>query len=138
VKYLLVFFYFLGFNAPSEDYKLRLSIQNIQEVKGNIEVGIYNTSDSFLKEGQALKTYIIPVDGNTVTYEIDDLLSGNYAIAIYQDKNTDGKCNLNFIGIPKEPYGFSNNIKPKFSTPSFKDCEFSLNSNRTLEIKLVE
>jgi len=67
---------------------------------------------------------------------INDLPKGDYAISMYHDKNADGKCNLNFLGVPTEPYGFSNNFRPKFSAPTFTDCQFNLNTNETLKIKL--
>jgi len=138
MNYLMILFLFLAFNAPADNYELTLSIDNIKEAKGTIEVGVFNTTDGFLEEGKAFKTYSIPVNGKTITYTIKDLPEGNYAISMFQDKNTDGKCNLNFIGIPKEPYGFSNNFKPKFSAPSFKDCSFSLISDKTLNINLID
>lgn len=138
MKYLLILFYFFGFNSAPEEYTLNLSIENIQEVKGNIEIGVYNTSDNFLKEGKAIKTYSIAVTGNSVIQEIKDLPKGDYAISLYHDQNSDGKINRNFIGIPKEPYGFSNNFKPKFSKPSFKDCKFSISANKNLKINLID
>ncbi|QFZ55335.1 DUF2141 domain-containing protein [Oceanihabitans sp. IOP_32] len=44
--------------------------------------------------------------------------------------------NRNLIGIPKEPFGFSNNMKPKFAKPTFEECKFSLTENIELQIKL--
>jgi len=41
------------------------------------------------------------------------------------------------MGIPKEAYGFSNNIKPKFGPPKFKDCKFTLSDSKTLQIKMI-
>ena len=137
MKYLLILYCFFGLNTTPEEYTLNLSIENIQQVKGSIEIGVYNTSEDFLKEGKAIKTYSIPVTGNSVSQEIKDLPKGDYAISLYHDQNSDGKINRNFIGIPKEPYGFSNNFKPKFSKPSFEDCEFSISANKKLKIDLI-
>lgn len=68
---------------------------------------------------------------------IKDLPKGTYAVSLYHDVNSDKTCNLNFFGIPKEPYAFSNNFKPKFSAPKFKDCQFELNSNKSITIQLL-
>ena len=60
------------------------------------------------------------------------------AFFLYHDENSDGICNRNMLGSPKEGYGFSNNIKPKPSAPSFKDCKFSLTENTVLDIALIK
>ena len=44
--------------------------------------------------------------------------------------------NRKFIGIPKEPYGFSNNVRPKLSKPTFEACKFHLEDNLVMQITL--
>ena len=44
----------------------------------------------------------------------------------YGDINANGKLDSNFIGIPKEPVGFSNNCKGKFGPPKYEDCAFKI------------
>lgn len=51
---------------------------------------------------------------------------GNYAIAVFHDENGNGKMDKRLFGIPKEPYGLSNNFRPRFSGPKFSDCQFSV------------
>jgi uncharacterized protein (DUF2141 family) len=77
------------------------------------------------------------VDANEVKYTVQDMPPGDYAIAIYHDANTDGQCNSNFLGVPTECYGFSNNVKPFLSAPSFNATKFSLTKDRLLTIKLL-
>jgi uncharacterized protein (DUF2141 family) len=45
--------------------------------------------------------------------------------------------NKNFLGIPQEKFGFSNNVKPLFSAPSFADTKINLTKDMTTEIKLI-
>lgn len=62
---------------------------------------------------------------------------GNYALALFHDMNSNGKMDKNMFGIPKEPYGFSNDFRPKFSVPKFSDCQFSVGEGgRTVRINL--
>jgi uncharacterized protein (DUF2141 family) len=46
-------------------------------------------------------------------------------------------CDKNFLGIPTEAYAFSNNIRPRFSVPTFEECSTYLDKNKTFSIKLV-
>ena len=60
-------------------------------------------------------------------------------MAIYQDVDGDGKITKNLIGIPKEPYAFSNNYKPTIKAPSFNDCKFTYSAkSNTVNMKLIQ
>tara|TARA_R110002050_G_scaffold54521_3_gene123256 strand:- start:397 stop:813 length:417 start_codon:yes stop_codon:yes gene_type:complete len=136
VNYLIILLSLLFISPSSEKKVLTLNITNIETIKGTIEIGIFNTNERFLEEGQAYKTTSVKVTADKHTVVFKDLPPGNYAVSMYHDVNADGECNRNFMGIPKEPYGFSNNFRPRFSAPTFKDCEFTLDSNKTLKIEL--
>lgn len=115
---------------------LTIKIQNIEILEGNIRIGIFNSSEMFLKKGSTYSSYIINVKDTSETIIIDNLPKGEYAFMLYHDKNSDGKLNQNFIGIPKEAFGFSNNIKPKFSKPTFEECKFLLEKEQNMRVKL--
>ncbi len=134
----IIFLYIALFTGlfSNENPELTINITNIKILKGEIIIGVFNTDVDFLKEGVAIKNYSIKVDNNTGTLVIKDLPKGDYAISLYHDENSDGICNRNMLGIPKEGYGFSNNIKPKFSAPAYEDCKFSLVNKKVLDIVL--
>lgn len=133
---LLLCFSFLTSFVANENPQLTIEIKNIEVIEGNIRIGVFNTSEKFLKQGLSFKSYVIAVKNSTETIIIDDLPKGEYAFFLYHDKNLDGKLNQNFIGIPKEPFAFSNNVKPKFAQPSFDECKFSLAKNQVMHINL--
>lgn len=135
---MLLFIALFSGISSNENPELTVSISNIKILKGEIIIGVFNTDVGFLKEGVAIKTYTIKANQPTETLVIKDLPKGEYAISLYHDENSDNECNRNFIGIPKEGYGFSNNIKPKFSAPKYQDCKFSLVKNKVIEIKLIK
>lgn len=137
MKSLLILFGLISTLIPQNNPKLTIKISNIEKIKGEIKVGVFNTDTNFLKEGHAIKNYSIKVENSTAVLTITDLPKGEYAITIYHDQNSDNECNRNFIGIPKEPYGFSNNVKPKMSAPKYEDCKFTFLENKTLLINLI-
>ena len=79
----------------------------------------------------------VKTSGTSRKYTFKSLPKGNYAVAIYQDENNNDNCDKNFLGVPIEPYAFSNDFRPKLSVPSFKDCSFILDKSKTVTIKLV-
>ena len=122
--------------VTNENPKLTIEIQNIEVLEGNIRIGIFNTSDKFLKQGFTFKNHLIAATDTTVSIVINDLPEGEYAFLLYHDKNSDAKMNQNFLGIPKEPFAFSNNVKPKFAKPTFDECKFSLAKDLVIQVNL--
>jgi len=55
-------------------------------------------------------------------------------IGIYQDRNNNKKSDKNFLGIPKEKYGFSG--RRVFGKPSFNDAKIVLKLKTTILINL--
>ena len=103
---------------------LTLIIKNLASPTAPITVGVYGTKNKFPDPKDQLKEYKFKPHGKVLTAKISDLKFGTYALALYQDVNSNGKIDKNFIGIPKEPYAFSNNFKPKLKAPDFDDCKF--------------
>jgi outer membrane protein len=56
-------------------------------------------------------------------YRIGDVPSGTIAVLVYVDANANGLIDKNFIGIPREVLGLSNNYRPK-GPPSFDRASF--------------
>lgn len=137
MNYLIIFFSLLFMNSQSDTHTLTVTIHNIKSIEGTLEIGLFNNGDRFMEEGQAYKSVSVDVENESETFVIKNLPKGDYAISLYHDKNANGQCDRNFIGIPKEPYAFSNNYRPKFSAPSYKDCQFDLNSDKSIKIELI-
>ena len=69
--------------------------------------------------------------------EINNVLPhGEYAVTLFVDFNGNNKLDKNFLGIPKEQYGFSNNVMGKMSPPTFDQAKFVITGATTQNIKL--
>jgi uncharacterized protein (DUF2141 family) len=64
------------------------------------------------------------VGAESVVLTMHDLPDGTYAAGVYQDENDNGKLDSGFMGIPKEPYGFSGKSHGFFGPPHFEDASF--------------
>ncbi len=117
---------------------LNIKLNGIEEIKGIIQVAVYNEKETFPEVDRQYRIAYFDVRSKDMKVTIDGLPNGEYAIALYHDVNGDGICNLNLISIPKEPYGFSNNVKPVFSAPTFESTKFALNSDKTIQIDLID
>ena len=116
---------------------LEVSVSGVRNAKGEIMVGVYDTDNTFPKTGSEFKGIVIKSIKDEATVVFKDLPEGTYAVAIIHDENKDGKLTKNFLGIPKEGYGFSNDAKATFGSPSFKEASFAMTKdNQNISIKL--
>jgi uncharacterized protein (DUF2141 family) len=60
---------------------------------------------------------------------------GTYAIAVFHEQNGDGEQNRNMLGLPTEPYGFSNDVG-RFAPPSFDAARFQVRGDTAVEIRV--
>jgi len=66
----------------------------------------------------------VPVTTATATITFTDVSEGRHAIKAFHDVNDNGELDTNWMGIPTEPYGFSNDAMGTFGPPSFQDASF--------------
>ncbi len=118
---------------------LKVKVSNIIEQQGQIILTLYNKAEGFAKSGNEIKKVLKQnFKGANAIIEIENLPAGDYSVIILHDKNKDGACNYNFIGIPIEGYGFSNNIVPRLSVPSFQQTMFSFPQKQEITIDLIQ
>lgn len=108
---------------------LSISFTNISEAKGSLYIGVYDSESSFLQEKKVVFKKVLPVrKKGSIELKIPDLAPGFYAVSCFHDLNDNGKLDKNLVGIPSEPYGFSNNARPKFRAPKWEEAKFEIKS----------
>lgn len=120
------------------DANLRVVATNVKSDQGKLFVWVYDKKDDWLSDRyRTQKTVAVAGNrqGDRVTVELL-LPAGEYALSIFQDVNDDGKLETNFIGLPKEPAGLSNNLRPKFGPPKWKDAVFPVTVGTLTEQKI--
>lgn len=111
-------------NLFAQTGTIELTVLGINPKKGkNIKIAVYDKT-GFLKEMLIQKT--VTSKDKEITIKLDKIKVGNYAIAVFQDENSDGKMNTNFMGKPNELNGFSNDVKGNFGPPDFNDASFDV------------
>lgn len=118
---------------------LTVNVTNLESRTGTVVIGVYGKNNKFLDEKDEIKEYRFKPKNGKLSVKISDLEFGEFGMAIYQDVDGDGKITKNLIGVPKEPYAFSNNYKPTVKAPSFDDCKFQYSAKaNTVNMKLIK
>ena len=108
--------------------RLTVTITGVEEQKGKLQVALFNTAEGYPDKAKPYKAKVIDVTGGDSWQAVfEDLPAGDYAVAVYHDKNGNGKLDKNLVGIPVEDYGFSNDTRgTRMSAPSFEDTKMAV------------
>ena len=118
----------------AQEFKLEIEVNGFKNNNGKAKINLYNTQESFMKKGiKSVKTVL----KNNKTYAVfTDLPKGIYAVSMFHDENGNGEIDTNFIGIPTEGYGTSNDAKGFMGPPKYEDAKFELVANRKMVINI--
>jgi uncharacterized protein (DUF2141 family) len=124
----------------STNATLTVRVIGARNARGKIRVALFRSAEGF--PGDASKAFRLenaPIDPQTLNTQIvlADLPAGHYALSVFHDENLNEKLDKNFMGIPKEGYGVSNNPGRKMRAPTFEEARFSHQTDQSLEIKLI-
>ncbi len=112
---------------------LVIEVTALEAPCGEVHIAVYDREENFMDTRRSIAERVIPVrGGEAVQAQLPELAFGVYALAVYQDCNKNGILDTNALGIPKEPYAFSNNISVKWRRPSFREARFELEQPQQL------
>uniref|UniRef100_A0A7V2ZL40 DUF2141 domain-containing protein n=1 Tax=Ignavibacterium album TaxID=591197 RepID=A0A7V2ZL40_9BACT len=136
-KYFLIVLLFsiISYAGDNQKLKLTVKIKGLKNNQGTVKIALCNSAENYKNDRSPFKAAILEINNNEVIATFDDLTIGNYAVKAFHDVNNNDDFDTNFLGIPKEDYGFSNNVKGLFGPPSWEAAKFQLNkSEQVIEI----
>jgi uncharacterized protein (DUF2141 family) len=120
---------------------LTVHVIGVRNTKGKIRAALFRGAEGFPNDAsRAIQTQAWAIDPQTLSAQIafTGLPEGVYAVSVFHDENMNQKLDKNFVGVPKEGYGASNNPKKKMGPPSFEETKFQLSgTEQSLEIKVM-
>ena len=135
---LIIAFICIGFlrtqAQEEETFDVTIEIVGITKNSGKIFLALYDNEETFLKSNS--KGTKASVENKKATAQFKGLKKGEYAISIFHDENDNNKLDTKIFGIPKEPYGFSNDATGFMGPPKFENAKFLVDSNKTIKIKV--
>jgi uncharacterized protein (DUF2141 family) len=140
---LLIVFINPGFMFPQEFQespklgKLTVIITGFTNETGNCRFALDNSKFVYEREDTVWIGKVLPIVNKQVTVVIDSLEYGEYAVRVFHDENENEIVDTNFLGIPTEDYGYSNNASSWFGPPSWDKAKFIFDKTEmTIEIEV--
>ncbi len=111
-----------------------VQVNNVSSDKGQVNVAVYDSEDFFLKFDGVVKAKSAPAQIGTVNLTLENLPAGDYALAIFHDKNGNDILDTNWLGIPKEKVAFSKSKMKTFGPPKYEECRFKVEGDTEISI----
>ncbi|MBN8490220.1 MAG: DUF2141 domain-containing protein [Burkholderiales bacterium] len=134
----------LGLTAPATTLaqgrddgstSLRLEVSAFRNAKGTLNCRLFTEASSF-PDGEGARTLRAAIAGTQASCVFDDLPRGTYAVAVVHDENGNGRLDKNFLGLPTEGYGVSNNRTYAASSPKWDESRFVIAAREPVVLRV--
>jgi uncharacterized protein (DUF2141 family) len=130
-KLKLLFLIFFVPISSFAQFTLTVEITGLRNNNGNLLYELFDQNQKSLKVGTELIT------NNKCVILINNLKPGKYGFNYIHDENKNKKLDTKMLFIPKEGFGYSNNVDAKFGPPAFNKWIFEVKENLTLKCKVT-
>ena len=121
-----------------DDYNVKVIIKGVRSEKGKLVLAIFKDQEGFKNKKPVKKIELNKSESGVSEIELN-LIPGTYGFSVLDDENENNKMDYNFIGLPKEGFGFSNYYHKGLSKPHFNKFKFEINNKSVelIEIRLI-
>ena len=118
---------------------LIIVVIGFENSEGTARIGLSNSAEDWGKRDTSYAGTISEIKNDSVSVTFENIPFGEYGIKVHHDENGDNEMDTNFLGIPSEDYGFSNNASGTFGPPDWEDANFLFDTDGQIhEINLDE
>lgn len=111
--------------ASAQAADLDVTITDIRVAQGDLMISVVDSAAAWDDQAKPVAATLRKASGKQEKFHFENLPAGVYAVKVMHDENGNGKLDANFMGMPTEGYGFSNNPQV-MRKPSFEEARFDL------------
>ncbi|MCF7832192.1 MAG: DUF2141 domain-containing protein [Candidatus Marinimicrobia bacterium] len=126
IHYIAGLILFLGFSCMNAQAHLEVHIEDIRSKNGDILLELLDTNEI------TIRAIVKKIDTLPIVIDLYDIENGTYALKFFHDSNSNKILDMNWMGIPQEGFGFSNNAYGLFMPKKFKEWLFEVKGDTTI------
>lgn len=112
--------------SPARANGINVAVTGFRNSNGQLGCRLFAGPEGYPKnKSKAIRTIWTPIQNNSARCFFDGVPAGTYSVTVFHDENSNRKFDYNWVGYPVEGYGFSNNAKAQFKSPSWDETSFS-------------
>jgi uncharacterized protein (DUF2141 family) len=116
-----------------ESNSIKVVVAGLHSNDGEVDCALFGSADGFPGDSaKARKTAKSKIENGQAVCIFGGVAPGDYAVSVFHDENENGKLDRNFMGMPKEGVGASNDAAGHFGPPKFDDARFNYPGGRSV------
>ena len=123
--------------VPPQGGVIHVDAVGLHNNKGHVFCALYASAEGFPNHSQeAIRRGTSSISDKKASCEFSGIEPGTYAVSVFHDENSNGKLDTNFLGIPREGVGASNDARGHMGPPKFDAAQFRFSGGR-LNVKIT-
>lgn len=128
----------IGTERPSsERFTLTVIVEGVTTTGGRLGTALFTSAAGFPDAPVPLSLMHPHTTAAVDTFVFRDLAPGRYAVAVQHDLNGNGVVDRNLVGLPKEPWGVSRNVRHTFRAPRFDEAAVELRADTAIRVRVA-
>lgn len=121
--------------AAQQPATFSLAVSDLRSAQGQVIVCVFATRDRFpnCRQGDGVPRHLFPVTGTSMRVAVPLPRTGRYAVTVIHDEDRNGRLRQNFIGMPTEGVGVTNNPG---GMPRFAPAQVDLAPGSTVSVRM--
>ncbi len=128
-KPVIMAFFVLAIEFSFAQVTLQVEVFNFRNNKGIVHIELKN------QEQEQVAAQSTAIQDKKCVFVFDGLEPGKYSFRFIHDENQNNEIDTNWLGIPREGFGFSNNPRMTFGPPKFPKTLFELKESMVIRVK---
>ncbi len=124
------------FSFPVLAAEIIVKVSGIEEAQGEIGCALFKGPDGFPMDNSVARQQWLPAQKGGVSCRFSDVPDGSHAASASHDLNGNRKVDTNFLGMPQEAWGVSNNVRPTLRAPRFEEAVFQVRDGKDMVIEI--
>jgi len=121
--------------------EITLEVEGLDKTRldgSQLMVAVFTEAGSWLRQPASAQRFALgaAAGGGRITVVLRGLPEGALALSLFQDTNANGRLDANAMGMPIEPFGFSNNAAGNFGPPRFEQAVFTPEAGTPVRVTL--
>lgn len=125
-----------GPSAP-ENGRITALVGPLRNDKGSVGCRLYTSPDGFPRTSKGTLNARVKLTAKSARCVFENLKPGTYAVTVHHDENDNRKFDTNFLGIPLEGYGVSNNHTHAMSAPRWDESKVVVEPGKQVELPIA-
>lgn len=126
------------FEATAEPGSVTVTVEDFDAAEGQLLVALFRAQDGFPSDpDRAAQKRVVQLSGVPDPIRFEGVPAGAFAVSVFHDLDSDFELDTNWLGIPSERWGVTNDAEGWLGPPKFSKARLVLHPGEALDVSVL-